>query len=347
MKICSVTMSRSGRADECEGALATVHELADDRLRFAAGVVRDFSKKRNQMLSDAAKGGWDWAIMLDTDERINFHAPAEEVREALGLAVSDVLMVKHDSGAYEKERFFRLPPRGHFHGPTHECFISDEGSGRGSLPADLMTFSEIPKTAEHLHDKLERDRDLLEEYCEDHPDDPRWWYYLGDTYANLGRRSDAKEAFWECQLLKGWNEEAAWANFRIAEIEVAEKEYERALHSALMGMSFRADYPEFPWLIGWCCYQLGRHEQAIYWAEIALLNQTSDKYSERIGFRYPPAHYEAPWDLLRWSARALDLRVLEEGAERGFGFALIEQKRHNKTPAGGPTGVTGDPTSRS
>ena len=316
-------------------ALDTVRDLVDGIVDIRPGVIRDFSAARNELLDQCRHLGYDWALMLDTDEGIHVRAPYGPpfqetsnprwwLEKCLEATPHDVLMVKSADGTYEKERFFRLSAEGHYEGPVHEAFITT--GTRGTLPA-AMTFSELSKTPTQLREKLERDRDILLGWVDKHPHDPRWWYYLGDTHANLGRNDLAKQAFWECQLLNGWDEEAAWANYRIAEIECREAQYDRALGSCLSGMRHRVDFPELHWLAGFCCYHLGRYDQAIYWAELALTAAQSEKHSPRIGFRFPPAHYDYPWDLLVWSYRALGKDDEAKAAERGLGESRQEREK--------------------
>ena len=316
MKLCSVTIAPDRKAGDA--AIATVQGLTDQNLVFNPGmVITDFSVIRNRVLLEAHEAGFDWALMLDTDERIH-GADRERVEHWLTTTPYDVVMVRHDSMTYEKERFFRLPARGHYVGPVHEAWITEDGASRGTMPATMMTFSEEPKTPEQLHAKLERDLMALEDYTETHPDDPRWFYYLGDTYQNLDDSWAAVSSFETCYELNGWSEESAWACWRIATIKSGERAYDETLEWCLKGMERRPDFPEFPWLCGWCEYQRGRYEKAVSWAEIAIGMNRRAPISPRIGFRYPPAHSVAPWDVLRWAYKALGNPHGEAFAEEGY-----------------------------
>jgi len=167
--------------DAAQEAIATVADLVDEAVVYSKRApITDFARDRNLALARVAKRGYDWAIMLDTDERIHLipkkHG-ARDFRAYLGHTPHDILMVRYQSGEYAKERIFRLPAQGHYVGPTHEAFVTDEGASRFTL-SEMMTFSEIPKTKEQYRAKVERDRDILEDYVVKHPKDPRWWYYL-------------------------------------------------------------------------------------------------------------------------------------------------------------------------
>jgi len=47
-------------------------------------------------------------------------------------------------------------------------------------------FYEIAKTPEQFQAKLRRDLESLKAETAERPDDPRWWYYLGQTLEELG-----------------------------------------------------------------------------------------------------------------------------------------------------------------
>lgn len=309
MKILGLMMIGPDQDEMAKEAMASAEGLVDQWVVEYPGQITDFAENRNELFVTAAlyigplEDGPYWALMLDTDERLIW---TDDVKNVLESTTADVLMVEHESGSYEKERFFRLPVRGHYVGPTHEAFITDEGAIR-TTPIMPMRFTEIPKTPEQYRAKAERDQRILEAYTKAHPKDPRWWYYLGDTYVGLGETSKAKQAFWECQILDGWDEECAWANYRIATIEYEEKLYSRALGSAGMALERRADLPEAAWLAGLCRYYQGDYADAYCWGRMALtLLDIADqrKVPARIGFREPGIAVLVH-DLLSWAAQML------------------------------------------
>jgi len=312
--------------DAAQEAIATVADLVDEAVVYSKRApITDFARDRNLALARVAKRGYDWAIMLDTDERIHLipkkHG-ARDFRAYLGHTPHDILMVRYQSGEYAKERIFRLPAQGHYVGPTHEAFVTDEGASRFTL-SEMMTFSEIPKTKEQYRAKVERDRDILEDYVVKHPKDPRWWYYLADTYSGLGKTDDAIETFAACWHLNGWDEESAWAAYRAASLLAEQGSYRKAIEWCVHGLIRRADFPELPWLAGWCAYKQKQYAQAIRWERMAIA--MTYPAGERIGFRFLPAHYEAPWDVLRYTYRATGETAMAEMAEERF--VQNEEKR--------------------
>lgn len=340
MKICVATM---GPSDLAEIAQYHLGEVVDENIHIDPGVITDFSAARNELLGEATAAGCDWAIMLDTDERLQFedtlripgevwsHADStrSSLQDVLSHARSDVLMVQQADGSYAKERIFRLPACGYYHGPTHEAFILDDGATRSMLEG--VTFTEEPKTVEQYQAKAQRDARILSDYAREHQTDPRWWYYLGDSLAGLGDREGAVYAFIRCFDCHGWDEEGAWAAFRIATLFSEAGENAEAIKWCTRGMRRRADFPELPWLAGWCHYRLGNYHQAIAWSRLALA-YSADPHAiiypdvERIIFRHPPAHYEAPYDVIRWS-----LRQLGEDDDQADGFFKAALAKRQKS----------------
>ena len=309
MKICSVTLVKDDHRT-ARAAQETVKDLVDFTYTQLAGTIENFAEARNDLLAWAHRHDYDWAIMLDTDERIVTNLYRSNIEKQLDETDADVIMIPHVSDTYEKERFFRMPAAGHYHGRTHEAWLTDPGAKRVTWGRHHgLLFDEVPKTPDQTEVKLERDLLLLADQVSEDPDDPRWHYYLGDTYTNLGEFDMAIAAFSECFQLDGWDEESAWAAYRIAELWAMREGYSMALHWATMGMQRHPGISELHWLAGWCCYQLGRYEHARAWANTAITLNAGyhGGWIRRVGFKHPPALYEGPWDLERWIARQMGM----------------------------------------
>jgi tetratricopeptide (TPR) repeat protein len=263
----------------------------------------DFSAARNFALAAAHELGGDWAVTLDTDERIEPNGV--DLRAALGQAKEGVLMVMDHERTYAKERFFRLPMPERYAGPTHECFAAYRV---GVRTLERATFRELAKSPEELRKKFERDAAILEAHVRAHPDDPRWHYYLGESLKNLDRPAEAIAAYDACAALRGWNEESAWACYRAAECLCALGRHRDAIDRCAAGLARHAGIAELAWLAGFAAYQAGDAAQAVYWARLATthgLFRGDGATVPRIGFRNPVALYEGPYDVLRYALAQL------------------------------------------
>jgi tetratricopeptide (TPR) repeat protein len=314
VKIVSATVSDS-REHEIEDALRSVAPHVDavllvdtgatdgtvERARAVASgkltVVRhewvDFSAARNASLEAARHMDADWIVIVDSDERMDFGAV--DLRAALGGTAADVLLVDAADGSYAKEKIVRAAAPLSYVGPTHEALV---GGARETLSG--ASFSELGKSYEQLQAKFQRDRQLLTAHLLQHPDDPRWWFYLGVSHEGLGDRKRAAEAFGQCAERRRFGNEAAWASYKQADQLCQLERYEEAILAAARGLAADATYGECAWLAGVCAFRLGRRDQAVAWARLAeSVGRFRGCGAERPFFRHLPAHYELPYDVLR------------------------------------------------
>lgn len=342
MKLVSTTLT-GNNADIIGDALRSVVEWVDACLVIDTGVtdrsleiareiagekyverrfrwVSDFSAARNFALGAAAELGGDWALTVDTDERIELRG--EDLRAALEAATEGVLMVMDASGTYAKERVFRLPAKARFTGPTHESYPSYQV---GTRTLDLVRFVELPKSPEAYRAKFERDVEILRRHTRAHPKDPRWFYYLGDALHNLKRYDEAIRAYRACAALRGWNEESAWACYRAAEALIASGRPTEAVDTCAAGLGLHAGIAELAWLAAFASWKAGRPEQAVYWARLAIpmgYFLGHGREAKRIGFRNLNALYEGPFDVLRFALKAIGDDAGAAEAERLYHEAV-------------------------
>lgn len=351
--IVSTTLVGPGTLDALDDALASVRDQVDrflviltdpaiaDRdvehsarragLKRSRLVVRrfdwigDFSAARNFALEAAAELAYDtpdraalpeyWALTLDTDERLHFDGL--DLRRRLRETETDLFLVLQADGSYAKERLFRLGPAWRWTGRTHEALPWLEGTKRETLSG--VTFSELSKSAEQLTAKFERDkRILLEDVGTGSPTakTARSWYYLGESYSGLGQLEQAVGAFACCGCSSAWPEEAAFAHYRAADLECKRNRFEHAIAHAGAGLVRHAGIAELGWIASFACYRLGRYQQAVHWGLIAASCgsfQGTEHIFERHGFRYPPALWEGPWDVV---AHAYETLGMTEQASR-------------------------------
>jgi hypothetical protein len=303
--------------------------VTDDTLEVARSIVGDrlhvvpydcshevgATGARNFGLAEAERLGADWAITLDTDERMNFDGI--DIKGMLS-DLDGVVLVPHDSGMYSKERFFKLPLADVFVGGVHECVLPKNGK---QVLVQGISFSELEKSPEELKHKLEWLVDSLSKDVADNPTHPRSWYYLGDSHAALEHWAEAAEAFKRCADLNGWDEESAWSCFRLAVcLERMGKGHE-AIAACALGLTKHSGIAELCWFAGEVSVRMGMADKAIYWARLAVANGINDGERHflrpRIGFRYPVGLREGPYDLM---ARAYGVMGMKEEAMKANEF---------------------------
>lgn len=351
--IVSTTLTASN-ADIIGDALASVVDhvdrclvidtgVRDDTLEVARRVAgerllvrefawkNDFAAARNFALEAAREAGATWALTVDTDERLLFD-PGFDLRRALSATRANVLLVSDESGHYGKERILRLPTAMRWTGPTHEALGGQRAGDAEQL--DGLRFRELPKDEAALRRKFERDVAILRRHTRQHAKEPRWHYYLGASHQDLGQYAAAIDAYRACAALGGWNEEGAWACYRAAECCCALQRWGEALEFCARGLAIRPATAELAWLAGFAAYSAKRYEDAIAWSNMAVVNGLHDGAGAgfpRKGFRNPTALYEGPYDVLRWTFKALGNAAAAAEAEREFAAA----KRAREAAQGG------------
>lgn len=303
-----------------DGTIDAVREVADGKLHIESFPwIGDFAAARNAALECARQLNADWALTVDTDERLAF--PGYETRDELhhALEAADVWLVPHRDGTYAKERFIRIPTNVSWRGRVHEALCGVEKN----LTLAGCSFYEMPKSTATHRAKLERDLVILLEDTATHGDNPRWHYYLGQTLEGLGETSRAIDAYENCMRLDGWADESAWACYTAARCCTTLGEYRRAEELCARGMARKPSMPELPWLAGWCCYKRGAYEDAIAWGWIAA--GLGGKVAKRDSgmFVYQPAWWEAPYDVIRWAYKAIghqDVAIAEEKFKEMLAF---------------------------
>ncbi|KAF6253721.1 hypothetical protein COO60DRAFT_1703697 [Scenedesmus sp. NREL 46B-D3] len=350
--VASVTLTNGG-GDELRGALLSVVKWVDACIVLDTGITDNtvevaklaagdklllqklpwpgsFAEARNAALDAAAAVGAQWAIMLDTDERIHCSlattgAVDDEACSGLLslLANSSAAMISmlHASATYHKPRIFRMPRAGSFQGRTHEWFALQPGAMQHTLDGSTV-FAELPKDARGVQAKAARDIQLLGQETAAAPQEQRWWYYLGDAYEISGDCNAAVKAWGTCAgISSGWAEEGAWCMYRAAACHARSRDWDAALQALARGMTRHPGLPELPWYAGWVCYQAGRYKEATAWSHMSMaLGCNEGLCVDRIGFSHPPGKYEGPYDVLKWALKAL-------GDEAGAAAAEVKEQK--------------------
>lgn len=328
MKLVSWTLCGAGREAEASAALDSVQRIADVKIVVdtapsgtpsvqALGVraqVRrwawrdDFGAARNAALTFAEEAGATWSTMVDSDEAVVCADPAALRAYLEGLDTRVQVVLVH-SADHNRERLFRHPCRYRFDGRTHEQFGPVLYGEQAVAPRELITWSELPKTAEQLRAKMDRDLAILMAEREEKPNDPRVLFYLGRTLVDLQRYEEAIPVLRDSA--RGGGTGGTWSCFLAAVAYCELKEWDRAIDACLAGMALDPGIAEFPWYAGLASFYAGRYAQAAAWARLALVHHAgSDAASSRIGFRIHKGLTWGPWNVLAHALRAL-------GDERG------------------------------
>lgn len=344
MKICSVTLAGPGSEAIIGDALRSVpwvdwhviiytgndaenlaiHEAAHVAATHPIAKHRaewhdDFGMMRNVAMECAAMGRIDfirgnrfeadWAIWLDTDERIACPDWRKLKQTLAEFPQVDAVSAPHSSGEYYKDRMLRLPQRGKYVGPIHEYWQPDEEKPVLRVGADLLAFDELPRNPDTMQAKMERDERILRAYTTEHLDEARWWYFLGQTYSNMGH-DDQAISCWRTALHTDDPtalEIRGWSAFRVGELMLRREFYDAAIDDAFDGLKVYPASPELLWLIATAHLHLDKPREAMHWAHLCLAagKLGGGPTWERSGFQWLPAHYEAPFEVSALAAEMM------------------------------------------
>lgn len=306
-----------------KAAIQVGRELLGDRCTvFEMPEPFDCATGRNFCLDRAHELGFDWALPLDTDERM--HGDPATVRRMLDeLKHIDHILIDDASGLYKKPKFIRVPRSGYWDGVVHEAYVSMAPRA----VAIGITFSEVPKCPVEQICLIATVEYQTRKALEQDPNNARYHYYRGDSLAALDRFDEAVEEFLQAAKLSRWDEEIDWSHYRAAQTRYCQAHYEESIGICL---DSTMRIPELPWLAA-----LGYHSLKRYDLEIEMANKAADlaavqRKTERVGFANRYAWWEGPFDCLRWAYHELGNLERETVAYVKFLSLKDEREKHDK-----------------
>lgn len=174
-----------------------IEELQEDYvgdnidLRLFARRWVDFSHNRNEALDLAREyfPGENYALTIDADEVLVHTGPAIINDGSDGYRLN----VEYAGTRYQRLALVRLDRPWRWVGPVHE-YLELEGASVGTLTAPtIKVYHEGARSRDPLTYK--KDAALLEKALEDEPDNPRYQFYLGQSYRDAGLLEAAIEAY--------------------------------------------------------------------------------------------------------------------------------------------------------
>lgn len=225
--LLSVSMIVKNEEKFLPGCLESVRSIADEIViadtgstdatvaiaqSYGAVVVHtswegDFARARNVSLERCTGR---WVLYIDADERLEA-SQREYIRALTAFAPDDVgaflctivsphrqrdNSVEQHSGAYP--RLFRNLgyPAVQFHGRVHEQVSpSILAAGKTLAPSDVVIHHlGYEQSVEVMHNKVQRNFDLLMRHIREEPTNGQAWLHLGFTLAFMGKNTEAEES---------------------------------------------------------------------------------------------------------------------------------------------------------
>ena len=340
---CLIVKNEAAVIDRClESLRAAVDEIVvvdtgstDDTkmraLKAGARVIEtpwqdDFAKARNAGLEAA---GGDWILVVDADEWFASVEDARALRDSLPdqAAGGRIRLVNHlEGGRTHEVGLLRVIPRHaaiRFEGRIHEQVTG--ALSRLGWPivevGGILQHDGYLKASLEAHDKLARNRRLLETTLKERPDDLEAWFHLGKTLHLQGHLEEAEKSFEHATRLAFSSGPSvdhlanrAWV-FR-AELASRVRGHE-AGRAVLEAHGPRACWPPRIALCG--------ARQAL---ETRNLQEAADLLAPIVDM--PDEGFDDPWDArnLRDEAAGLLARVLETAGDPERAWLVLDHHRH-------------------
>jgi tetratricopeptide (TPR) repeat protein len=221
----------------------------------------NFGHNRTKLLK-YIKDKTDYALLLDADMTININNFSKEqltesayyLRYARNLDYSQLLLINNRMNWY-------------YEGVTHEYITSKELK----FTADLNSI-----TINHHHDgnnrkdKFERDIQLLLKGIEEEPTNARYYFYLAQSYKDIGEYEKAIEYYKKRIELKGWCEEVFYSLYQIGYCREMLGDLAKAKLAYISAWEFRPIRAESLYRLALVCKAKEEYNQAYLYIKKAL-----------------------------------------------------------------------------
>ena len=175
-----------------------------------------FAHNRTEALA-LSRGHGDYAFMVDADD-VMVGSP-----NFTTLTEPGYLVKFGPNPIFWRTALFRLDCDWEFRGVVHEYAVESKGFIPSQLDGDYHFIFRSLGNRSKDPQKFQRDIDVLLADLVTNPDDRRSYFYLGQSYRNLGEPEPARHWYKKCAELPGWNEETFVACLEVAKLEVVLK----------------------------------------------------------------------------------------------------------------------------
>lgn len=234
----------------------------------------DFGTSLNRCLEGAERYG-DWVLRLAGDETLHGGDDLRSMLSALDKNVATVTVpLRIANMAFRTARITRSTWRPRYVGRIHEYLQTPAGSV--SVDYDGASIYHDLTTRDHgvASQRFQRDLAWLLEDVQREPQEPRWVYFLAQTYETLGDTASALGWYRARGQMDGWHEEKYEAIYRVGLLTDDDGEREQAWRRCMELAPHRAE-PLYQWAL--LCERQGRLEEARAAASMAASKSHPEK----------------------------------------------------------------------
>lgn len=176
---------------------------------------QNFEYNRTHVIHSAMDLGIaDYLLLLDADMKLRKH-PDLKIQDVLNAGF-DILHIFQGAEhfSYHNTRIIRCDKRIKYIGVTHEYVSFPDGMKKTLIPKEVLFIDDIGDGGSKQN-KYERDIDLLSKRVEEEDGDVRSWFYLANSYFDLGKNAEALRAYQKRVDLGGWDQEIFYSHYRM------------------------------------------------------------------------------------------------------------------------------------
>ena len=197
---------------------------------------KNFCFNRNYALK-SCYGMSDYVLLLDADMILKINNFDKTI---LNLADSFFILQGNDTFYYQNIRIIKNNELYSYIGVTHEYINCPVNNSSKFIKKDILFISDIGDGGSK-NDKFERDINLLLDGIKEEPNNERYYFYLANSYHDLGMFSEAIDYYKKRIEMKGWNEEVWYSYYKIGLSYKNIKKIENAIYYWLLGYDFYPD----------------------------------------------------------------------------------------------------------
>jgi glycosyltransferase involved in cell wall biosynthesis len=185
--------------------------------------------------------GWDpehtYALVMDADMQL---VVKPEFKKSMLTSAGYKMIQKAGSLEYYNSRFLKIGHPWSCVGVTHEYW---DGANTDTITMDKMYINDVGDGG-CKSDKFERDVRLLEEGLKESPNNPRYLFYLAQSYKDSGQHDKAIEFYKKRIDAGGWYEEIWYAMYTIMKLYAEKKDWAQMEMWGMKAYEYRKERSE-------------------------------------------------------------------------------------------------------
>lgn len=177
---------------------------------------KNFCHNRNFALKSCV-GMSDFVILLDADmilEVKEFNKEILNKAEKVDKVEGFTILQGNDSFYYQNLRIVKNNGQFDYFGVTHEYLNVPPNTQIGSLNKDMLFINDVGDGG-CKNDKSERDIRLLINGIKEEPENGRYYFYLANSYFDIGRYDEAITTYKKRIQIGGWREEVWYSYYKM------------------------------------------------------------------------------------------------------------------------------------